>query len=131
VTDPIFASPPDPVDWAALGRFLADPPAKEPKEPVVTAYIPDETILPEYTDERLRSEATGYARDVADLMLTIPAGYRRPVEVEVARRAYRRTVSRTAGGLPEAGREQIADPCDTRRRVVAEVWAQLGREVAG
>lgn len=81
---------------------------------------PDDKILPEYTDERLRS-GTGYGRHVADVLLTIPAAYRQPCEAEVTSRTT--VTHRTVNG-PML--KHVADLHATRKIIVAEIQEQLG-----
>lgn len=84
-------------------------------------YEPAATVLPEYTDEALRSEAF-YKGDVAALLLTVPAEFRQPVEVEANRRTRR--IVDTPYGLKV---ECTGNIHEARRQIVAEVLAQLGR----
>ncbi len=92
----------------------------------MTTYRPAAEILPESTDEDLRS-GRFFGPDVAALLLRVPAELRQPVEAEVNRRAYRTGYVATAGGLM-ATQDQMRNVDDVRREVVAEVLAQLDRE---
>lgn len=88
---------------------------------------PADTVVAGLTDADLRS-GRGYERSVADLLLTLPAEYRQPVEAEVTRRSTR-TVARTAGRdrrEHQLESELVADPLTVRREVVAEAHRLLG-----
>ncbi len=88
----------------------------------MTTYQPQE-VLPEYTDERLKSDQPGYSREIADLFLTIPAEYRQSVEA-AATQATTRMVPVPGTDLQRV--ERTGNIHEYRRFAVAQCRAQLG-----
>ena len=84
----------------------------------MTRYEPAPEILSYFTDEALTTN--NYGPTEAAKLLTVPAEYRQAVEAEVTRRSS--PVTYTAGR-----RQPVADACQIRSAVVAEVRAQLHR----
>lgn len=92
----------------------------------MTVYQPATEIIESYTDEHLRTR-TAFAPIEAAKLLSIPAEYRQPAEVEVTRRSTRTTYVKSSTGLDMEQKESIADACEVRTHVVAEIRAQLAR----
>ena len=89
----------------------------------MTTYQPL-PVLPAFTDEALRNPDGPY-RNLADSLLTIPAGYRQAAFAEVTRRTTRTRYADTPHGrmaevlMIDTGRDEHA-------AVIAEIRAQLG-----